>query len=326
MKFFIQKNFYRFCIVLILVFSYKAFADSRTDYLIELLLTSGNYRVKVQSAKTLGQIGTSSSEEERKKIVQALIQACNDKNELVRMTAAASLGAIGDPSALTALEKLKSDKVNEVAQQAKDSIKKIESIQKSIATGGPLQGKTTEETQPGGETGSFKMGEVKDTFYIGLGSWSDRSGFEKYETKNYVKNLLITLLGSVPGVKIRPEEEPKKETEKKVKKLKLTPYTLTGSISKVDINEKNQALAEISIIVLDGEGNVSMMLKGKGSASLEGSRKSSKENEKELIFSALGTAVKGAVEPFSNHLQSSLQSESAKNTKEKKGKKKKKSN
>jgi hypothetical protein len=299
----------------------KALADSRTDYLIDLLKNSGNYRVKVQSAKTLGQIGTSAKDDERKKIVEALIEACSDKNELVRMTAAASLGGIGDPAALPTLEKLKSDKVKEVKEQAKDSLKKIEAIQKSMAGG---TGTTPTIGSDSDIVENQEAAKVEDAFYIGVGTWSDKSGFDKYDTKNYVKSTLTSLLDSVPGVRIKPEDEPKKETEKVVKKDKLVPYTLTGSIGKVNISDKNSASAEISIIVLDVDGNVTMMLKGKGSASLEGSKKSSKDNEKELVLSALSTAVKGAVEPFSSQLQKSLKPSTKKTGKNKDKKKKKK--
>jgi len=292
-------------------------ADSRTEYLIGLLKESGNFRVRVQSAKTLGDIGSTSKGDEKKKILEALIAACKDKNELVRMTAAASLGTIGDPLAIPALEKLKSDKTKEVKEQAKDSIKKIETIRKSLA-----KGSTDVTTGDVGETPV--KSDVKPAFYVGLGSWSDKSGFQKYDTKKYVKNKLEGLISGIPGVKLKPENEAKKKTDLVVKKEKLEAYTLTGSIGAVQLEGKNAASASVSIVVLDQEGNVKMMLKGKGSASLEGSKKSSKDNEKELVLSALNTAVQGAVEPFSSHLQKNMPAPSKTSDKGKKKKKKKK--
>jgi hypothetical protein len=125
-------------------------------------------------------------------------------------------------------------------------------------------------------------------------------------------------------VKLRPDGEPENKTKQIVKKQKLTPYTLTGSIGKVTLGSKNMASASISIMVLDENGNLKMMLKGKGSASLEGSKKSSKENEKELVLSALHTAVKGAIEPFSDHLKNDLKNKSKEKKKGKKKKKRKK--
>jgi hypothetical protein len=291
-------------------------ADSRTEYLIGLLKDSGNFRVRVQSAKTLGDIGSTSKGDEKKKIIEALITACKDKNELVRMTAAASLGSIGDPLAIPALEKLKSDKTKEVKEQAKDSLKKIETIQKSLAKG---SADTTSDTG-----GTPPASDVKPAFYVGLGSWSDKSGFQKYDTKSYVKNKLEGLISGIPGVKLKPENENKKKTDQVVKKEKLEAYTLTGSIGAVQIEGKNSASASVSIVVLDQEGNVKMMLKGKGSASLEGSKKSSKENEKELVLSALNTAVQGAVEPFSSHLQKTMPAPTKGSDKGQKKKKKKK--
>jgi hypothetical protein len=305
--------------LILLLHPRAGYADSRTNYLIDLLKNSGNFRVRVQSAKTLGKIGGSEKGEEQKKIVEALISACTDKNEIVRMTAAASLGSIGNPLAIPALEKLKKDKVKEVKEQATASIKKIKSIQEmaeSSTSPDPSATETDMEEEP--------ASDVALAYYVGIGSWSDKSGFEEYDTKDFVTKKLKSLLGGIPGVKVKPDSEPKKKSDKFVKKNKLTPYTLTGSIGKVKVGSKNSASAEISIIVLDREGNVKMMLKGKGSASMEGSKKSTKENEKELVLSALTTAVKGAVEPFSKQLQKSQKDSSGGSTKGSKGKKKKK--
>ena len=301
-----------------------AHADSRTEYLIGLLKDSGNYRVRVQSAKTLGDIGTTAKGDEKKKIVDALIKACGDKNELVRMTAAAALGTVGDTAGIPALEKLKSDKVKEVKDQAKESIKKIKAIQDSLS-----KSSTPSPEEESGETPP-PASDVDPAYYVGLGSWSDKSGFAKYDAKGFVKKKLTTLLAGIPGVKVKPEGEAKSKTDQVLKKEKLTGYTLTGSIGEVALGSGSSASASISIVVLDKEGNVQMMLKGKGSAALEGSKKGSKDNEKDLVLSALNTAVQGAVEPFSDHLQKNLKAVSQDSDKGKgkdkgkKGKKKKK--
>ena len=299
----------------------EAGADSRTDYLIELLDESGNYRVRVQSAKTLGQIGNSAKGEEKKMIVEALMKACGDKNELVRMTAAAACGTVGDPMAIPALEKLKSDDVKEVKSQALDSIKKIKAIQeklKSSAT--PYK----PEEDPGTPSPSPAVSTTKDAFYVGLGSFSDKSGFKKYDALGYVKKILSSEVDNIPGVKLKPEDESKSATQKVLKKKKLELFTLMGSVGKVKFNGKNSASASVSVVVVDKDGNVRMMLKGKGTASLELSHKSAAVKEKELVLSALNTAVQGAVEPLSEQLQKTMKKSSGKGKKKKKKKKKKK--
>ena len=306
------------CIVgMQLLFPAMARADSRSDYLIELLDESGNYRVRVQSAKTLGQIGSSSKGEEKMKIVEALMKACGDKNELVRMTAAAACGTVGDPMAIPALEKLKSDEVKEVKSQALDSIKKIKAIQEKLTSSStpykPEEDPITPAISPAVST-------TKDAFYIGLGSFSDKSGFEKYDALGYVKNALSGEVDNIPGVKLQPEGEPKSETKKVLKKKKLELYTLTGSVGKIKFNGKNSASASVSVVVMDEGGNVRMMLKGKGTASLEKSNKSAAANEKEIVLSALNTAVQGAVEPLSEQLQKTLKESAGKGKKKKKKK------
>ncbi|MFH1438740.1 MAG: HEAT repeat domain-containing protein [Pseudomonadota bacterium] len=295
-------------------------ADSRTDYLIELLDESGNYRVRVQSAKTLGQIGSSAKGEEKKKIVEALMKACGDKSELVRMTAAASCGTVGDPMAMPALEKLKSDDVKEVKSQALESIKKIKAINEKLASSAAPY-KPGED--PAAPPSSAEASTITDAYYIGFGSFSDKSGFQKYDALGYVKKALSSEVGNIPGVKLQPEGESKSETIKVLKKKKLELYTLTGSVGMIKFDGKNSASASVSVVVVDEGGNVRMMLKGKGTASLELSQKSAEAKEKELVLSALNTAVQGAVEPLSEQLLKSMKEGSGKDTKKKKKKKKK---
>lgn len=310
------KFFYLLISCVILIFAKRLQADSRTDYLVELLLRSGNYRVRIQAGKTLGQIGSSTqNEEEKKKIVSTLIKACEDRNELVRMTAAAMLGIIGETEAIPTLEKLKRDKVKEVREQAGDSIRKITSIQKQLA-----KNLSSHDSGVLSKSPDYKHISAKDTFLITIGTWSDRSGYSKYNTLEYAKTALIKQISLIPGVTAKASDQPDEKTKRLIKKKKVIQYTLTGSVGKITIGKDNTAKAEISVVVLDGEGNVTMMLKGRGKASLSGSRKSIAENEKELVLSALTTAVRGAVEPFSKQLMKTLEEMSKKSHKRRKKK------
>lgn len=105
----------------ILSLSVAAFADTRTDRLIELLETSSSYRVRAQSALSLGRLGGEQA-------VQALIVALDDENDLVRTTAAHSLGRIGTPEARRALERVSMDpsQPDVVANQVIESLQRIQ--------------------------------------------------------------------------------------------------------------------------------------------------------------------------------------------------------
>ena len=73
-------------------------ADTRTDYLINMLQNSKNYRLRVQAATTLGKLRAQES-------VPMLVEATKDPNELVVISAAIALKQIGDASVIPALEK-----------------------------------------------------------------------------------------------------------------------------------------------------------------------------------------------------------------------------
>jgi len=306
-----------------LLVSFPAGADSRTSYLVDLLKNSGNYRVRLQAAETLGKIGAASKDaEEKKKILDALTGACADTNDLVKMTAAAALGLLGDPAAIPALEKLGKQKVKkEVKDQAAATLEKLKAIAKVSGGAGAAPG--TGAGTAGGTAAAIPAGaEAKDSYYVGIGTWGDKSGYDKVDALGHVKKTLAEQLDQVPGVKLTPQGESKDATEKFLKKSKLVHYVLTGSVGKVKLDGEGGAAAEISVIVLDGEGNMRMMLKGKGGASMGPAGAASEEKEKGLVLSALDAAVKSAVEPFSAELQKQASAAGGDGGAPKKGKKK----
>src|SRR5512143_3138407 len=81
-----------------------SYADQRSDALIHLLETSTEFRVRTQAALSLGRTSGGSD------VVQALVRALSDAHPAVRAAAATSLGAVGDPSAVAALQHLSSDR------------------------------------------------------------------------------------------------------------------------------------------------------------------------------------------------------------------------
>jgi hypothetical protein len=296
-----------------------AMADSRTEYLVDLLKNSGNFRSRVQAVKTLGQIATTTTDSsEKKTILKAIKGAAVDKNESVRLMVAAALGNIGDPSALPTLKKLAKDKISEVKKQAQASIDKIE--KKSAA------GDDTASLLGLNDAGMEE--DLPDSFYVGIGSWGDKKAkaFADLEPKKYIKKTLKKKLAKMSAVVVQPEGVSADSVKKTAKKKGLTAYTLTGSVSKLNLNEKkNQASAKLQMVVLTGDGNMAMMLSATGAASVESKGKMNASRRKDLVYSALLSAMNGLTEDLWNHFKKNINTKPKKKKggKKKGGKKKK---
>ena len=75
-----------------------ALADARTDFLMRMLATSTQFRVRAQAALALG------AQSGIKDVVPALTSALKDEHPAVRAACAAALERLGDPSAIPALK------------------------------------------------------------------------------------------------------------------------------------------------------------------------------------------------------------------------------
>jgi HEAT repeat protein len=96
--------------------------SAQTNYLIRLLESSPQFRVRAQAAISLGLIENSLAARE------ALTAALQDVHPAVRAAAATSLGRLGDASRVVALRKLGGDTEEPVRNAARASIAKLESM------------------------------------------------------------------------------------------------------------------------------------------------------------------------------------------------------
>ena len=94
--------------------------NTRVGYLIKLLESSSQFRVRALAASALGQLEPSSAAR------RALTHALLDEYPAVRAAAAASLGRIGDAGQVSALRALERDPEEPVRNAALASIGKLE--------------------------------------------------------------------------------------------------------------------------------------------------------------------------------------------------------
>jgi len=254
-------------------------ADARTDRLVDLLRNSGNYRVRVQSAQSLGRIRDLAT-------APALISALDDQHPAVRAAAAQALGRLGARDALPQLRRLAADRSqpNEVVQQAQRAVSQIQQI---AGSGAP-----TKTAPPSGEI----------RYYIGVGEMGNTTGIRDGELEKTLGEMITNELGRAPGVKIAPPRETPNAAQKVIKKNGWAGYFLQGSVVRLE-DSGGQIHALVSIMVLSNPGrDLRMMLHGRAAAGIPGGQKLSPNMAKSLQNYALKAAVKGAIQRLSQQL------------------------
>jgi hypothetical protein len=266
-----------------------ALADARTDRLVELLGRSGNYRVRVQSAQSLGRIRDPDT-------VPALVRALSDDHPAVRAAAAQSLGRIGSPDALSPLRRLADDSGQpaEVRRQARSAVDQIRRMSR-MSGGGPRK-------SSGGGGGSAPSGGGKVRFYVGVGDMGNTTGRRSGELEKTLKQLVRRELGREGHIDVAPDGESVRQTKRVLAARKLSGYYVQGSVTRLE-KVGGQIQAVVSIMVLTNpDRNLRMMLQGRGSAATRGGSMSGGV-ERELEDSALEAAVKGAVSRLASQLR-----------------------
>jgi len=258
-------------------------ADGRTDYLVRMLRTSSQYRVRVQAALTLGEISDHAS-------LPALVEALEDDEGSVRVAALAALTRIGEPSVLDAVRGRLRDRDRAVARQARTSVRALEQIEQRLAAAGTGGG----TAPPPPTTGTPR-------FYIGLGGMGNRAGVRGDEAKALLRRYLSEEIGAASGVVVTPDGETPAQTTKVLKQRRLAGFWVDGSIIKLT-RENGNVRAEISLMVMTNPGrDLRMMLSGAASVSASGRMTPSLETD--LQNQALRGAATGAVRRLVGQLQ-----------------------
>lgn len=263
-----------------------ASGDERTDRLVELLAQSGNYRVRVQSAQSLGRIRDPET-------VPALVRALEDRHPAVRAAAAQSLGRIGSPDAVGPLESLAGDgsQPEEVRAQARAAVAQIRSMSR-MGGRGPAAGPPS-----GGAPSAAKV-----RYYVGVGDMGNTTGRRDGELEQTLKRLVRDELGRAGGIDVAPDGETPRQTKRVLDSRGLTGYFVQGSVTRLEA-VGGQIQAVVSLMVLTNpDRNLRMMLQGRGAAAVRGSASPGSAQLRELEDTALEAAVQGAVSRLAGQL------------------------
>lgn len=238
-----------------LAFVTNAMASERTDYLLKLLKTSDNYKVRVQAATTLGNL-------REKRAVPALSRALSDKNELVVISAAAALSRIGDPKAIGPLKKtLKNNKSKAVRSQVQATLRVLDSIR----SGGRSEEKKT----------------LNPVYLIRVDAMGNSSGKLMGEAEKFLKEIVIEKMTTDQRVVLQKKKTNAKKVKQMMAEKKLRGYIISGAVIRLE-QVGGEIVAKIALNVFTNPSYSLLMM-----PTAEGRLPCSREDAKEAQFRAI---------------------------------------
>ena len=213
-----------------------AHADARANYLVRLMTTSDQFRVRAQAALALAQAAVGDTT-----ITEALERALRDDHPAVRAAAVSSLQARGDASVLEALRAAKSDRDPSVASAATRAVTALERVARANGgRGGSTPGATPPPTQP------TPSGPAR--FYVGVATPATTAGLSPAVLTS-ARSFIVQNVTQIPGVQIAPANESNTTARRVIQQGRLVGYYLDVSITSVEERPGGGLRAAVSVIV-----------------------------------------------------------------------------
>ncbi|QQR88822.1 MAG: HEAT repeat domain-containing protein [Myxococcales bacterium] len=203
--------------------------SARANFLIKRLKTSDHFRVRVQAALSLGDIPASTQ------VHQALVSSLDDDHPAVRMAAVAALEMQKDTDALSAISKRLRDRDPKVRSAAARAISVIEKVQEARSA---------------------------QKYYVGVGlPGSNVTGLAR-KVLAEIREFLRARVAGMPGVRMVPDDESKKEAARVLADGSLTGFYVDSSVVKLE-ETADGLRAEVSVIISTYPGHdIRAMLNG----------------------------------------------------------------
>jgi hypothetical protein len=214
-----------------------AHADARSDYLVRLMTTSDQFRVRAQAALALSQAAAGDPT-----VTEALGRALRDEHPAVRAAAVSSLQARGDTSVLDALRAAKTDRDPSVASAATRAVTALERLAR--ASGG--------RNGAGGSTGVAPppppppAGPAR--FYVGVATPATTAGLSP-AVLSAARTFIVANVTQIPGVQVAPPNEANAAARRVIERGRLVGYFLDVSITSVEERPGGGLRAAVSVVV-----------------------------------------------------------------------------
>lgn len=202
-------------------------ADARADYLVRLMGSSDQFRVRAQAALALSQAGAGDP-----RVTEALVRALRDEHPAVRAAAVTALQARSDATTLEALRAVKSDSDRSVAAAATRAVTALERIARNSR---PTQ------VEPPPSSGPAR-------FYVGVATPATTAGVSP-AVLSQARSFIVQNVGQIPGVQVAPADESNSAARRVIQERRLVGYYLDVSITSVEARPGGALRAAVSVIV-----------------------------------------------------------------------------
>jgi hypothetical protein len=200
-------------------------ADSRTDFLVRMLLTSSQFRVRAQAALALGSSSPEAS------AVSALTSALRkDEHPAVRAASASALERLQATGALAALRDALRDNDKAVRATAKRA---VDALSRSVA--------------PPPSSASAQQGQ--SMFYVGVGVPASQVASLTPGLLRSLREHVAREVLQFAGVRLAPEKETPAAAARELKAQKLTGYFIDSSVTSLETKPDGSIRAQVSVIV-----------------------------------------------------------------------------
>ena len=253
-----------------LCFASVAAADARTDFLIRMLSSSAQFRVRTQAALALG------GQQQAATVTQALAKALSDEHPAVRAASASSLGRLKDPSAIAALRSAQSDRDSSVRQAVRGALDSLGTVAPTVAT----KPSSSSSSSP---SGSYAPSGTA-TYYVGVGLPGSQVGLSVPALRG-LREHVVKEVTQMEGVRLAPENEDKKVAAKVIGSAKLVGYFVDSSVTKVEARPDGSVRAQVSVVIGTYPGrDIRAMLSGAATVSGGGVGESAKVQAVQAAF------------------------------------------
>ena len=258
--------------------SSTTYADSRTDFLVRMLGSSDQFRVRTQAALALG------SRPAEPGAVKALVDALRDEHPSVRSASAGALELLKDPAALAALRSARKDRDAAVRGAVEHAIAGLERLASVAAS----------PAEP-------PSGNGVATYYVAIGTPSTQAGLPSSALRS-LREQLVQQIAGLDGVRIAPENEGQAAAAHVVRAKKLVGFYLDSSVTKIEQRPDGALRAQVSVIVGTYPGRaMRVMLSGAATVSGGGS-------SDDVKLQAVQAAFTGALRRLPQAMQSGIAS------------------
>jgi hypothetical protein len=239
----------------------RVHADSRTDFLVRMLASSDQFRVRTQAALALG------SRPPEPAAVKALAGALKDEHPAVRSASAGALELLKDPTALSPLRAARKDKDSSVRGAIEHAIAALET-----ASSGAIA-RTAQDDSAG-----------SSTFYVAVGTPSAQAALPAPALRS-LRELVVKQVSELDGVRLAPENENQAAAAGVLRKTKLIGYYLDSAVTKIEQRPDGALRAQVSVIVGTYPGRaMRVMLSGAATVSGGGTSDQAKMQAVEAAF------------------------------------------